>query len=82
MQRRTVKIVHKGSYWSRHGRHKGMLMVCMFRNREAAQRKHGNGKMYSSVDELMEAELRNKRSAKAPKPKRRMRRSRRGALMA
>jgi hypothetical protein len=33
------KILHKGSYWSHHGRHKGMLVVCIQRNRELSRPK-------------------------------------------
>jgi hypothetical protein len=34
-----VKIVHKASHWARHGKHKGMLIVCIQRNRELTRPK-------------------------------------------
>lgn len=49
-----TKIVYKASAWSRHGKHKGMLIVCIQRNRESQQRAKAmaGGLKFESVAEM------------------------------
>jgi hypothetical protein len=56
------KIVKKSVYWSSHGR-RPMLGLCCEINRREAERKRKKfviGKMYLTVEALMEAEARRK----------------------